>query len=71
MAGPGNTILAPVIAAEYGRPQALTWNIGTTGSTVSRALMLRASGSAPANACNMVERWLYSAAFGLPVVPLV
>ena len=52
-------------------PQALTWNMGTTGSTQSRALMLRASGSAPASACSMVERWLYSAALGLPVVPLV
>ena len=58
MAGPGKTILAPVMAAEYGRPQALTWNIGTTGSTLSRALMFKASGMAPAQACRMVERWL-------------
>ena len=36
-AGPGNTSLAPTSAAEYGMPQALTWNIGTTGSTESRA----------------------------------
>jgi hypothetical protein len=50
--------LAPVMAAEYGRPQALTWNIGTTGSTESRALMFSASGMAPAKACSMVERWL-------------
>ena len=71
MAGPGKTSLAPVIAAAYGRPQALTWNIGTTGSTESRALMLSASGMQPANACRMVERWLYNTALGLPVVPLV
>ena len=63
--------MAPVIAAEYGRPQALTWNIGTTGSTESRALMFSASGIPPANACRMVERWLYKAALGWPVVPLV
>ena len=71
IAGPGNTSLAPVMAAEYGRPQALTWNMGTTGNTASRALMDSASGKAPARACSMVERWLYSAALGLPVVPLV
>ena len=59
------------MAAEYGRPQALTWNMGTTGNTLSRALMLSASGKAPASACSRVERWLYRAAFGLPVVPLV
>ncbi len=34
--------------AEYGRPQALTWNIGTTGSTTSRADRFSASGSAEA-----------------------
>jgi hypothetical protein len=28
-------------------PQALTWNIGTTGRIVSRALKASASGSAP------------------------
>ena len=27
--------LAPTIGAAYGVPQALTWNIGTTGSTRS------------------------------------
>ena len=24
------------MAAEYGKPQALTWNMGTTGNTLSR-----------------------------------
>src|SRR5450830_1768064 len=71
IAGPGNTSLAPVMAAEYGKPQALTWNMGTTGNTESRVLMFKASGKAPENACSMVERWLYKAALGLPVVPLV
>ena len=32
---PGITSDAPAASAEYGRPQALTWNIGTTGSTRS------------------------------------
>ena len=31
-AGPGKTNFAPNIAPAYGIPQALTWNIGTTGS---------------------------------------
>jgi len=43
-AGPGNTSLAPVSAVVYGRPQAFTWNIGTTGSTLSRADKFIASG---------------------------
>jgi hypothetical protein len=58
IAGPGNTSLAPVSAAEYGMPQALTWNIGTTGNTESRADRPMTSGSAAAYACRMVERWL-------------
>src|SRR3569623_1798237 len=43
-AGPGSTSLAPVSGAEYGKPHALTWNIGTTGSTTSREEMPIASG---------------------------
>ena len=34
--GPGNTSFAPIITAVNGMPQALTWNIGTTGHTQSR-----------------------------------
>ena len=37
--GPGSTILAPTIAAANGRPHALAWNIGTTGSTASASQM--------------------------------
>jgi hypothetical protein len=46
--GPGKTIFAPTMVHEYGRLQALTWNIGTTGSTTSRAERLSVSGSAAA-----------------------
>ena len=70
-AGPGNTILAPVSGTEYGKPQALTWNIGTTGSTASRADTFSASGMVEAYECSTVERCEYSAPFGLPVVPEV
>ena len=34
--GPGITIFAPTIVAPNGMPQALAWNIGTTGIIVSR-----------------------------------
>src|SRR5512139_723973 len=66
---PGNTILQPTIAPTYGRPHALTWNMGTTGRTTSRAETLSASGSAAASVCSTVERWLYRTPLGLPVVP--
>jgi hypothetical protein len=45
--------------------------MGTTGSTLSRALKFSASGKAPEYACKTVERWLYNTPLGLPVVPLV
>src|SRR6478609_7048714 len=56
--GPGRTSLAPTMQAAYGRPQALTWNIGTTGRMVSRAEQLSESGRALAYVCSSVERWL-------------
>ena len=56
--GPGKTSLAPTSGALYGRPQALTWNIGTTGRMVSAEELAIASGSAEAKACSTVERWL-------------
>ena len=46
--GPGNTSFAPTIAQPYGSAQALTWNIGTTGSTTSAPASPIASGSADA-----------------------
>ena len=33
----GSSRLTPVMNAACGRPHALTWNIGTTGSVVSRS----------------------------------
>ena len=45
-AGPGSTSLQPVSGAEYGSPQAFTWNMGTTGMAVSRADSPITSGSA-------------------------
>src|SRR5262249_3487725 len=70
-AGPGNTILAPIIGAENGIPHAFGWNIGTTGSTQSRDERHMASGMQVPYACRTDERWLNNAPLGLPVVPEV
>jgi hypothetical protein len=45
-AQPGNTSLAPTSGAAYAIPQPLAWNMGTTGSTLSREERLITSGSA-------------------------
>jgi hypothetical protein len=45
---PGKTSLAPTSGAAYGRPQAFTWNMGTTGRITSRAEHPSASGRAAA-----------------------
>jgi hypothetical protein len=55
----------------YGIPQALTWNIGTTGSTESCSLIPRPSAVARAIECREMLRCEYRAPFGLPVVPEV
>ena len=46
--GPGNTSFAPTNGAENGKPQALTWNIGTTGAMTSLADRQNASGNTEA-----------------------
>ena len=57
-AAPGKTWVAPTIAAVNGMPQALTWNIGTTGITTSRSRSAITSGSASASECSTIARWL-------------
>ena len=54
-AGPGRTIRAPLIAQANGSPQAMTWNIGTTGSTVS------ASRTSKASPWTQTSAWITSA----------
>ena len=56
--GPGKTTFAPIIAAVKGMPQALTWNIGTTGRITSRCAMSMASGSAETSECSTCDWWL-------------
>jgi hypothetical protein len=48
---------------------ALMWNIGTTGSMVSPADRLSASGTQIDIALSVMARCEYSAPLGLPVVP--
>ncbi len=59
---------APTIIERNGVPQALTWNIGTIGSTRSRSQIAIASASPVASACRYVERCENSTPFGSPVV---
>ena len=59
------------MAAAYGAPQALAWNMGTIKSKVSAELMPKVSGASSIKVCNIVERWEYSTPLGLPVVPEV
>ena len=61
----------PDMAHAYGDPHALTWNIGTTGITVSIAEYPITSRVFEAKLCNKVERCEYSTPLGLPVVPEV
>ena len=41
--GPGSTIFVPSITQAKGRPQAMAWNMGTTGITVSASRLPKAS----------------------------
>src|SRR6267154_3253321 len=68
---PGKTSFAPFSGAKSGTPQALTWNMGTTGRITERAEQLNTSGKEAAKACRIVERLAKSTPFGLPVVPEV
>ena len=69
--GPGITKLAPDATAACARPHALAWNIGTTGRITSDSRAPRLSAIIAAIVCRNVDRWLYTTALGLPVVPLV
>ena len=55
---PGKTCFAPIQAAANGRPQAFTWNIGTTGITASLSQMPTWSAVQIARACRQIPRWV-------------
>ena len=69
--GPGITIFAPTIVAPKGMPQALAWNIGTTGIIVSRSQRPMQSTCDRPRVCSTRARCEYITPFGLPVVPVV
>ncbi len=54
---PGSTSVAPAITDACGSPQALAWNIGTTGRIVSRSDTDMAAADSTAIACSQQERW--------------
>ena len=56
--GPGMISVAPVATPAWARPQALAWNIGTTGSTRSDSRMPMLSAPVAAKVCSQLERWL-------------
>ena len=56
--GPGITSDAPHATAAWARPQALAWNIGTTGRMTSLSLAPRLSVVVTPIVCSHVERWL-------------
>ena len=68
---PGKTSAAPAAGAACAMPQALAWNIGTTGIATSRTERPNALGAFTAMVCSTVERCEYTTPLGLPVVPLV
>ena len=69
--GPGITNDDPAKMPAWHSPQALAWNIGTTGRITSASQTPTPSAIIAPNECSTVERWLYTTPFGLPVVPLV
>ena len=62
---------APEATPAWARPQALAWNIGTTGRIRSDSRIPTESANMAAMVCKTVLRWLYTTPLGLPVVPLV
>ena len=62
---------APIMGEVSASPQQLAWNIGTTGSIMSREETPMASGVAAIIECSTLERCEYSTPLGLPVVPEV
>ena len=56
--GPGITSVAPVATAACASPQALAWNIGTTGRITSDSRAPRLSTVIAPMVCRNVERWL-------------
>ncbi len=69
--GPGKTTPAPAKTAAWGSPQALAWNMGTTGRITSGSQTARLSAIIAPIECRTVERCEYTTPLGLPVVPLV
>ena len=68
---PGITRVAPVATPAWARPQALAWNIGTTGSTTSRSQTPIVSAIITPKVWRTIDRCEYTTPLGFPVVPEV
>ena len=53
----GISVLAPLINAAYGMPQAIAWNIGTISSTRSLADIPKVSAVQHCMECSQIDRW--------------
>src|SRR5215469_15205047 len=67
--GPGRTNLQPAMAAVYGSPHPLAWNMGEQSNATSYWESPQQSGSAWQRVCRTCVRCEYKTPLGLPVVP--
>ena len=68
---PGITSLQPEAGPTKAIPQALAWNMGTTGRITSEVLPPTTEDCSAMKVCRKLERCEYSTPLGLPVVPEV
>jgi hypothetical protein len=69
MRAPGMTSFDPAAGPPKAMPQALAWNIGTTGRIVSLGVAPSTVVCRPSRVWMKLDRCEYSTPFGLPVVP--
>ena len=62
---PGNTRSDPASTPAWHSPQALAWNMGTTGRTTSVSLTARLSARQAAMEWRTIDRWEYTTPWGL------
>ena len=71
MRAPGMTSLVPPAGPAKAMPQALAWNIGTTGRITSLGEAPSTVDCMPSSVWMKFERCEYRTPFGFPVVPEV
>ena len=71
MRAPGMTSLVPEAGPAKAMPQALAWNMGTTGRITSLGVAPITVAVIAMKVCRKLERCEYSTPLGFPVVPEV